>query len=173
MITHMPLVIEGSIKVLTEDKEGHDLLLYYLELGDTCAVTLNCCTRKSKSSIKAITEEATEVLFVPVEFMEEWMVKYKTWRAFVLDSYNARLGEMVHAIDNLVFNSLEERLVKYLRDKAWVTKSNIIKTSHYQIASDLHSGRVVISRLMKKLEKQGIIKQSRNTVEFLEFSKQT
>jgi CRP/FNR family transcriptional regulator len=173
LITHMPLVIDGSIKVLTEDKEGHDLLLYYLELGDTCAITLNCCTRKSKSSIKAISEEATEVLFIPVEFLEDWMVKYKSWRAFVLDSYNARLDEMVQAIDNLVFNSLEERLIKYLRDKAWVTKTNIIKTSHYQIANDLHSGRVVISRLMKKLEKQGIIKQSRNTVEFLEFSKQS
>jgi len=170
LITHMPLVVSGSIKIMTEDKEGQELLLYYLELGDTCAVTMNCCTRKTKSTIKAITEDNTEILFIPVEMMEEWMIKYSSWREFVLESYNTRLNEMVDAIDNLVFNSLEERLIKYLKDKAWVNKSSTIHTSHYQIANDLHSGRVVISRLMKKLEKKGIIKQSRNSVEFLEFS---
>ena len=169
-ITHMPLVISGSVKIMTEDKEGNDLLLYYLELGDTCAVTLNCCTRATKSTIKAITEEMSEMLFVPVNMMEEWMIKYKSWRAFVLESYNIRLNEMLESIDNLVFNSMEERLTKYLRDKSWITKSPTLKITHYQIANDLHSARVVISRLMKKLENDGIIKQSRNMVEFLEFS---
>lgn len=169
-ITHMPLVIAGSVKIMTEDKEGNELLLYYLELGDTCAVTLNCCTRETKSTIKAITEEPSEMLFIPVNMMEEWMIKYKTWRAFVLDSYNIRLNEMLESIDNLVFNSMEERLIKYLRDKSWITKSSKLKITHYEIANDLHSARVVISRLMKKLENDGVIKQGRNSVEFLEFS---
>jgi len=168
-ITHMPLVVSGSVKIMTEDKEGAELLLYYLELGDTCTVTLNCCTNKSKSTIRATAETQTELLFVPVSFMEEWMVKYKSWRNFILDSYNSRLNEMVSAIDNIVFNSLEERLVKYLRDKAWITKSATLDISHQQIANDLHSSRVVISRLMKKLEKDGIIAQARQRVDFLEF----
>ena len=172
-VSYMPLVISGSVKILTEDKEGNDLLLYYLELGDTCAVTLNCCTRSSRSNIKAITEEPSEMLFIPVEKMEEWMVKYKTWRQFVMDSYNIRLNEMVDAIDTLVFNSMEERLIKYLRDKAWINKSSILRITHSSIANDLHSSRVVISRLMKKLERDGIIQQGRNMVEFLEFSPKT
>jgi len=163
-INQMPLVISGSIKILTEDEEGNDLLLYYLELGDTCAVTLNCCTKRTKSTIRAITETESEILFVPIEKMDEWMVKYKTWRAYVLDSYNGRLNEMLEAIDNLVFNSMEERLEKYLKDKAWITKSDTLNISHAQIAQDLHSSRVVVSRLMKKLEKQGFITQSRNQV---------
>lgn len=170
VITHMPLVISGSVKIFTEDKNGQELLLYYLELGDTCAVTLNCCTRAAKSTIIAITEEPSELLFVPVEMMEEWMVRYKSWRAFVLDSYNVRLNEMVDALDNIVFNSMEERLIKYLRDKAWVTKKSTLNISHNSIANDMHSSRVGISRLMKKLENDGVIKQSRNAVEFLEFS---
>jgi len=168
-ITHLPLVISGSVKIMTEDKDGAELLLYYLELGDTCAVTLNCCTRASKSTVRAISETAAEVLFVPVIFMDEWMVKYKSWRNFILDSYNSRLNEMVSAIDNIVFNSLEERLGKYLRDKAWITKSAILNITHQEIANDLHSSRVVISRLMKKLEKSGLIAQSRHRVDFLEF----
>ena len=170
LITHMPLVISGSIKIMTEDKSGDELLLYYLEFADTCAVTLNCCTRKKKSTIRAITESDAEVLFIPIEKMEEWMMKYKSWRNYVLDSYNIRLNEMLAAIDNLVFNSMEDRLRNYLKDKAWVNKSQVINVSHARIADDLHSSRVVISRLMKKLEKEGLIKQTRNKVEYLAYN---
>ena len=102
-ITHMPIIVNGSIKIMTEDENGEELLLYYLELGDTCAMTLNCCSRQTKSAITAITEETSEILMVPVEKMDEWMVKYKSWRTFVLESYNTRLNEMLAAIDNLAF----------------------------------------------------------------------
>lgn len=169
MLTHMPLVISGSVKIMKEDREGNELLLYYLELGDTCAVTLSCCTKPTKSSIKAITESDSKILFIPVEKMEEWMVKYKSWRGFVLESYNTRMNEMLEAIDNLAFNNMEERLQKFLRDKVLVTKDAKLHITHFQIASEMHSSRVVISRLMKKLENDGIIKQHRNYVEVNEF----
>ncbi len=171
VISHMPLVISGSIKVLTEDDKGDELLLYYLELGETCAVTLNCCTRKTKSTIRAITETDAEILFVPVEKMEDWMIKYKSWRSYVLDSYNERLNEMVSAIDNIVFNSLEERLRRYIRDKAWMAKSAILNISHQDIANDLYASRVAVSRLMKKLESDNFIEQQRNKVVVVEYNK--
>ncbi len=169
VLTYMPIVLTGSLKVMKEDKEGNELLLYYLELGDTCAVTLSCCTKPSKSGIKAVTESKSEIIFIPVEKMEEWMVKYKSWRGFVLDSYNVRLNEMLDAIDNLAFNNMEDRLIKYLRDKVYVTKESKLHITHFQIANDLHSSRVVISRIMKKLENQGVIIQHRNYVEVKEF----
>lgn len=168
-LTHMPLVISGSVKVMKEDKEGNELLLYYLELGDTCAVTLSCCTKPSKSNIKAIAESNAEILFIPIEKMEDWMVKYHSWRGFVLDSYNVRLNEMLDAIDNLAFNNMEERLYKFLRDKVMVTKESKLHITHFQIANELHSSRVVISRLMKKLENEGLVIQHRNYVEVKEF----
>jgi len=168
-ITHMPIIVSGSLKVMTEDKEGEELLLYYLELGDTCAMTLNCCSKASKSAISAITEESSEILFIPVEKMEEWMIKYHSWRSFVLESYNTRMNEMLEAIDNLAFHNMEERLRKYLRDRAMVMHKGELKITHHHIANDLHSSRVVISRLMKKLENEGVIKQHRNRVEVLEF----
>ncbi|MBT8219734.1 MAG: Crp/Fnr family transcriptional regulator [Bacteroidia bacterium] len=165
VVTHMPLILTGSVKVLTEDEEGRELLLYYLELGDTCAVTLNCCSRRAKSTIRAIAEPFTEVLFVPVELMEQWMVKYESWRNFVLESYNMRLNEMLEAIDNLAFNNMEERLSKYLSDKAMIMKSKEINITHLQISRDLNSSRVVISRLMKKLERDEQLIQHRNRIE--------
>lgn len=168
-ITHIPLIITGSLKVMTENKEGEELLLYYLELGDTCAMTLNCCSKSLKSSISATTEELSEILFLPAEMMEKWMIKYHSWRNFVLESYNTRLNEMLEAIDNLAFHNMEERLIKYLRDRAMVMHKGELKITHHHIANDLHSSRVVISRLMKKLELDGLIKQHRNLVEVLEF----
>lgn len=168
-ITHLPLVISGSIKILTEDKNGNELLLYYLEIGDTCAITLNCCTKKAKSTITAIAETQSEIIIVPINKMEEWMVHYKSWRNYVLESYNERLNEMLAAIDNIVFNNMEQRLEKYIRDKVLISKNATLNLTHQDIANDLHSSRVVISRLMKKLEYNNIIKQSRNKIKVLEF----
>lgn len=170
-ITQMPLVISGSIKILTEDEKGDELLLYYLELGDTCAVTLNCCTRRMKSTVRAITETDAEILFVPVEKMDEWMVKYKSWRTYVLNSFNERLNEMVTAIDTIVFHSLESRLKIYIKDKAWMAKSAILNITHQDIANDLYSSRVAISRLMKKLEADNFLEQKRNKVIVVEYNK--
>lgn len=169
-ITHIPLIVSGSLKVMTENKEGEELLLYYLELGDTCAMTLNCCSKSQKSAISAITEESSKILFLPVDMMEKWMVKFHSWRNFVLESYNSRLNEMLEAIDNLAFHNMEDRLKKYLHDRAMVMHKGELKITHHHIANDLHSSRVVISRLMKKLELDGIIKQHRNLVEVLEFT---
>lgn len=168
-VEQMPLVLDGSVKVMTEDADGNELLLYYLELGDTCAVTLNCCSNKNKSTIRAVTETACELLFVPMEKMDEWMSEFRSWRNFVMDSYHTRLGEMLEAIDTLAFHNMEERLYKYLRDKAMVTNNPVLDVTHAQIAQDLHSSRVVISRLMKKLDLDGKVKHHRNRVEVVEF----
>ncbi len=166
-ITSMPIIISGSIKVMTEDKSGHDLLLYYIGFSETCAITLNCCSRKSKSKIRAVTEVPSEVLFIPIEKMESWMIQYSSWRSFVLESFNSRLTEMLEAVDNLAFNNMEGRLIQYLNDKVWVTKSKELNITHAQIAQDLNSSRVVISRIMKKLELDNQIVQHRNKVEVL------
>ena len=167
LITKMPLVISGSIKIMTEDEKGDELLLYYLEMAETCAVTLNCCTRRSKSTIRAITETECEILFIPIDRMDEWMVKYKSWRAYVLESYNERLNEMVKAVDNIVFHSLEDRLKRYIKDKATMAKSAVLNISHQDIANDLHASRVAVSRLMKKLELENYIEQHRGKIKVL------
>ncbi len=169
VLTHIPVVLSGSLKIMREDNDGNELLLYYLEQGDTCAVTLSCCARPGKSNIKAVAESAGRMLLVPVEKMDHWMVKYKSWRSFVLESYNTRLNEMLDAIDNLAFNNMEERLKRYLRDKVMVTKDARLHITHHQIASELNSSRVVISRMMKKLELDGWIAQNRNYVDVTEF----
>jgi CRP/FNR family transcriptional regulator len=168
-IKTMPLLLNGAIKILREDENGDELLLYFLERGDTCAMTLTCCMGQSKSRIRAIAETDGAMVMIPVEKMEEWLTKFKTWRNFVFDSYNIRLMEMLEAIDTLAFMNLDERLYKYLTDKAKVIGDTEIHTTHQVIAYEMHTSRVVISRLLKALELQGKIKLHRNKIEILQF----
>ncbi|MDO6801635.1 Crp/Fnr family transcriptional regulator [Wenyingzhuangia sp. 1_MG-2023] len=166
-VKSMPLLLEGVIKILREDEEGDELLLYFLEKGDTCAMTMSCCTGNKKSEIKAVTELDTKLVMIPVEKMDEWVGKYKSWRTFVLGSYHHRLMELLETVDNIAFKKMDERLLKYLHDKVAVTASRKIKSTHQEIAYELHTSRVVISRLLKKLENQGIITLHRNSLEVL------
>ncbi|ANW96480.1 Crp/Fnr family transcriptional regulator [Wenyingzhuangia fucanilytica] len=166
-IKSMPLLIEGAIKILREDEDGDELLLYFLEKGDTCAMTMTCCVGNHKSEIRAVTELDTVLVMIPVEKMEEWTGKYKSWRQFVFDSYHNRLMELLETIDNIAFKKMDERLLKYLKDKVAVTGSSVIKSTHQEIAYELHTSRVVISRLLKKLEKNKVLMLHRNSLELL------
>ncbi len=167
-IKSMPLLIEGAIKVLREDAEGDELLLYFLERGDTCAMTLSCCIGHTKSEIRAVAEIDTKLIMIPIQKMEEWTGKYRSWRNFVFESYHNRLLEMLEAIDSIAFLKLDERLLKYLKDKVKINNDNMVHTTHQEIAYELHTSRVVISRLLKNLEKIGKIKLHRNNIEIFE-----
>jgi CRP/FNR family transcriptional regulator, anaerobic regulatory protein len=160
----IPIVINGSIKVSRENEDGNELLLYYIEGGDTCAMTLQCCVRKVDSQIKATAMEPSLLLMLPVAKMEEWMDKYKSWRNYILSSYHSRLMELMETVDAIAFMRLDERLLKYLTDQVKLMGSLEINHTHQQIADDLHSSRVVISRLLKQLENKGIIEIHRNKI---------
>ncbi len=166
-IKKMPLLLEGAIKILREDFDEGELLLYFIEKGDTCAMTMACCMGETKSEIRAVAETNGKVIMIPVYKMEEWLGKYKSWRSYVFNSYNNRLKEMLNAIDNLAFMNMDERLVNYLTDKAKINHSREIQTTHQEIAYDLHTSRVVVSRLLKALENDGKIRLHRASVELL------
>lgn len=166
-IRRMPLLLTGAIKILREDRDEGDLLLYFLEKGDTCAMTLACCMGDTRSEIRAIAENSGSLAMIPVNKMEEWLGKYKSWRNFVFTSYNKRLSEMLNAVDNLAFMKMDERLLNYLNEKAKVNNSDIINNTHQEIAYELNTSRVVISRLLKAFENEGKIKLNRNNIVLL------
>ena len=166
-IKGMPLLVSGAIKIIREDNDGDELLLYYLEKGETCSMTMTCCMGQTKSEIRAIAETDTKLIMIPIQKIEEWTAKYKTWRNFVFESYHNRLNEMLLTLDSIAFNNMDERLLNYLRQKVKVNESKILKNTHQDIAYELHSSRVVISRLLKKLENIGKIKLHRSYVEII------
>lgn len=167
-VKSMPLLLEGAIKILREDKDGDELLLYFLERGDTCAMTLSCCLGQTRSEIRAVAEKDTRLIMIPIEKMEEWTSKYKSWRNFVFESYHTRLSEMLDTIDAIAFLNMDARLMRYLQDKAKINGSDLIQVTHQEIAYDLHTSRVVISRLLKKLELEGKINLQRNSIKVVD-----
>jgi CRP/FNR family transcriptional regulator len=163
-MTHIPLILNGAVKVIREDQKGEEITLYFLEKGDTCAISFINCINKRKSILKAITEKKTEAVFIPVDKIDEWLKKYETWRHFIIDSYHVRLIEMVEAIDSLAFMRLDDRLYKFLSDKVKIMKDSVLKITHQEIADDLNTSRVVVSRMLKHLENEGKITIRRNRI---------
>ncbi len=167
-LTHIPLIINGVIKIIRQDKDGLELSLYYLEPGDTCAISFANCINKKKSVFRGIAESDVEAIFIPVDLVDEWLVKYKSWRNFIIDSYHFRLLEMVESIDSLAFLTLRNRIWKYLTDKVKISKDIDLGITHQDIASDIHSSRVVVTRILQKLHDEGKIYSTRNKVKVLE-----
>lgn len=167
LVRVIPLVLSGTVKVSRTDDDGRELLLYYINANESCAMTFTCCMQQFPSEIKAVAEEDAELLVVPVGVMDEWMGKYPTWKSFVMRTIRLRFLEMLKTIDQIAFQKLDERLVTYLKEKSKATDSTLINLSHEQIANELATSRVVISRLLKKLEHEKKLLLYRNQIKLL------
>ncbi|WP_242094946.1 Crp/Fnr family transcriptional regulator [Aestuariivivens sediminicola] len=163
----IPLLLSGNIKILREDDEGNELLIYFLEAGETCTMSLTCCLGISRSKIRAVAEKESSLIMIPVQYMERWFHDNESWRNFILESYQIRFDEMLDAIDTIAFLKMDGRLYKYLLNKSQLYNSKSIAIKHQDIAEDLHTSRVVISRLLKQLENENKIKLSRNKIELI------
>ena len=166
-IRYIPLILDGVIKIVREDDLGGELLLYFVEFGNTCAMTLNCCLDSSKSESSALCESDVSLIMIPVNLMDLWLTRYKSWRTFIFDNFQSRLNEMLKTIDALTFLKLDDRLRNYLEGKFKHSNENKLHITHLEIANDLNSSRVVISRLLKQMENEGHIKLGRNTLSLL------
>lgn len=167
-IKFIPVILKGSIKILRENEEGDELFMYYISSGDTCSMSLTCCMQNRISGIRAVVEEDVEYLAIPINYIEDWIRKYASWRSFIFRSYQTRLDEMLSTIDSLAFKKMDERLWDYLIQKSINSGSKTILTTHQEIATDLHASREAVSRLLKRMEQDGVILLGRNKIEILE-----
>lgn len=166
-MTHIPLIFEGIVKIMRKDKNGEEIVLYFLERGDTCAISFANCINKKRSVFKGVVEKDLEAIFLPVDYIDSWLSKFKSWRHFIVDSYHFRLLEMVDSIDGLAFMNLDQRIMKYLTDKAKVNNTKDLEITHLEIASDLNTSRVVISRVVKQLHDAKKVYSTRNKIRVL------
>ena len=163
----IPLLLSGSLKISRIDNEGRELLLYYVSPGETCAMTFTCCMQQYPSEIKAVAEENVEFLAIPIAAMDEWLVKFPSWKSFVMKTIRNRFNELLKTIDQIAFQKLDERLIHYMKEKSKTTGSSLLNLSHEQIANDLATSRVVISRLLKKLENDKKVLLYRHQIKLL------
>jgi CRP/FNR family transcriptional regulator len=166
-IRFMPLIVKGTVKVLRKDEQGKELLLYYLSGSESCSMAYSCCMEAKKSEVKAIAEDAVELIAVPQLKLDEWLCRFPSWKQYIMRSFNERFNEMLKSIESIAFHRLDERLLAYLKEKQRIGGSSVIKSSHHQIAEELATSRVVISRLLKQLENDGLILLYRNELKII------
>ncbi len=166
-IRMMPIILKGTIKVFRMDDSGKEILLYYLSSNESCSMAYSCCVEAKKSEVKAIAEEDVELIAIPHIKLDEWLCKYSSWKNYILRSFNERFLELLKSIESIAFHKLDERLVAYLKEKQRLSGSSVIKASHYLIADELATSRVVVSRLLKQLENDGKILLYRNEIKLL------
>jgi CRP/FNR family transcriptional regulator len=160
------LILDGLVKLYREDEEGKEFFIYHLDAGQACSLSMVCAAKHETSEVLAKALTDATVLSIPLEFMNQWMSKYKSWYQFVITSYRNRFEEMLRTIDAIAFSNMDERLEDYIK-KQVARLGNNLKMTHQEIATDLNSSREVISRLLKKMEAKNWLIIHRNSIEWI------
>lgn len=162
-ITHIPIVVSGSLRILARNEEGQERFLYHIMPGESCAMSMACCTGYNESNVVAIVEEDAELLMVPVHCMEEWMANPE-WRRFVSSTQTQRFTELLETIEVIAFSRLDDQLWAYLVKRVQATGDHTLKVTHQQIAQELNSPREVITRLLHQLAQRGRVELARGAI---------
>lgn len=165
-IVFLPIVQAGVLRIVRQDNDGKEIFLYHLYPGQTCAMAINCCQAHKKSMVKAIAEDDTEVLQVPVNLIEEWF-KYPEWKVYVNSTYATRFAELIEVIDLIAFSNMDRQVLHYLEERARAAGTKALCITHQEIADELHTHREAISRLLRTMEQKGMVKLGRNIIELL------
>jgi len=163
-INSIPIVLSGSIRVMRVDDEGRELLLYYIKAGESCIMSFLSGLHQDTSKIKAIAEEDTELLFVPIEKVSLLIKEFPEWLDYIFKLYHKRFEELLEVVNAVAFKKLDQRLLDFIKNKSSLGNTKEIHITHEQIANELGTARVVVSRLLKQLEEEGIIQLGRNKI---------
>ncbi len=168
-ISIVPVVLSGCIRVLRTNDEGAETFLYHIMPGETCALSLTCCSTTRKSAIKAVAEQDTIFFAVDLRYVEEWQ-KYSSWREFIAMTYQSRLDRLLRVIDDIAFHNMDQRLWTYLLARAEAQDSQVLRLTHDDIAQELNMQREAVTRLIRKLKEMGRIETGRHEIRLLKKS---
>ena len=163
-IKAIPIVTKGSIKVLRTDEDGKEILLYYIKPGESCIMSFLGGIHQDTSKVKAIAEEDTEILFIPIDKVSLLIKDFPEWLDFIFRLYHKRFEELLEVVNAVAFKKMDERLLNLLQKKTGLTNNQTLSVTHEQLANELGTARVVVSRLLKHMEDQGLVKLGRNKI---------
>ncbi|MBX7127601.1 MAG: Crp/Fnr family transcriptional regulator [Cyclobacteriaceae bacterium] len=162
----VPIILEGSIRIMRCDEDGREVFLYHLYPGQTCAMSINCCQAARGSMVRAVAEEPTRLLLVPPRLVDDWF-RFPEWKAYINSTYGSRFAELLQVVDLIAFNHMDEQLIHYLTERARAKNSKVLTITHQEIADEMNTHREAISRLLRTLEQKNKVRLGRNTIELL------
>ena len=163
-IKAIPIVTTGSIRVMRTDEGGREILLYYIKAGESCIMSFLGGLHNDTSKVKAIAEEETEILFIPIDKVNLLIKEYPEWLDYIFRLYHKRFEELLEVVNAVAFKKLDERLLNFIKRKCELTKSETLFLTHEQLANEMGTARVVVSRLLKQMEDEGLVKLGRNKI---------
>ncbi len=163
-IKAIPIVVKGSLRVMRTEEDGREILLYYIKAGESCIMSFLGGIHHETSKVKAVAEEDVEVLFLPVDKVTVLLKEFPEWLDYIFKLYHKRFEELLEVVNAVAFKKIDERLLDFLHKKAEVTNSKTLSITHEQLANELGTARVVVSRLLKQLEINGTLKLGRNKI---------
>ena len=166
-IKNIPVVVSGSIKVFRTEEDGREILLYYLTPGESCIVSILAGMKNETSKIKAIVEEDAELMLIPADKAKEWVKNYPDWTDFIFNLYQKRFEELLDVVNSVAFQKIDTRLLHLIKQKTQLYQSKEISVTHQQLADELGITREATSRVLKQMEKEHLVKLSRNKIELL------
>lgn len=162
-IKGLPYVNSGLLKVYKEDNDDHEFLMYFLHPGDVCSMGLQCCLKEGKSKARVYAEEDSQIFFIPSETIQELKSDLE-WNEYVISSLTERIEDLTEVADQLAFKKLDERVFDHLLRISKEKNTQILDVSHRDISNDLNSSREVVSRILKKMEKEGRVELHRSQI---------
>jgi CRP/FNR family transcriptional regulator len=163
-IKAIPIVLQGSLRVMRTEEDGRELLLYYIKAGESCIMSFLGGIHDDTSKINAVAEEKTELLLIPIDKISLLVKDFPEWLDYIFKLYHKRFEELLDVVDAIAFKKLDERILDFVKNKAKLSNSKVINLTHEQIANELGSARVVVSRLLKQLESEGVVELGRNKI---------
>ncbi|MFZ2905187.1 MAG: Crp/Fnr family transcriptional regulator [Cyclobacteriaceae bacterium] len=163
-IKSIPLVISGSIRVLRTDADGREILLYYIKSGESCIMSFLGGMHHDTSKVKAIAEEETEIMFIPIDQVNALIKEFPEWLDYIFRLYHKRFEELLEVVNAVAFKKMDERLLDFIKKKCNLTNSQTLYVTHEQLANELGTARVVVSRLLKQMEETGLVQLGRNKI---------
>ncbi len=163
-IRSIPIVTKGTLKVIRTEEDGREILLYYIKAGESCIMSFLGGLHNETSKVKAEVEDDAEILFLPLDKVSLFIKEYPQWLDYIFRLYHKRFEELLEIVNAIAFKKVDERMLALLNKKTELTGNKTLNITHEQLANELGTARVVVSRLLKQLEEIGKVKLGRNKI---------
>ena len=163
-IRSIPIVTKGTLRVIRTEEDGREILLYYIKAGESCIMSFLGGLHNETSKVKAEVEEDAEILFLPIEKVTLFIKEYPQWLDYIFRLYHKRFEELLEIVNAIAFKKVDERMLNLLNKKSELTGSKTLNITHEQLANELGTARVVVSRLLKQLEENRAVLLGRNKI---------
>jgi CRP/FNR family transcriptional regulator, anaerobic regulatory protein len=161
--SHLPLVLDGSLRVFTTSGSGREITLYRIGRGESCVLSATCIVRGDRFPAVAAAEGTADVLLVPADVAARMVDEQPAWRRFIFDLYARRLGEVLTLIEEVAFQRVDERLAAHLLARA--PGGGPVLATHAAIADELGTSREVVTRILADFEARGLVSLHRGHID--------